>query len=212
VADPRRSPEGAVQNLTTELNATLGQTVTSYPLVAKVKRPVAHITFQGDRAVPLGNDRGLHVILDLYLGEWDDQRGQYRNHVIKANFSYLELPDRASDPIVEYHLHELTLAAERYLVPHLHFRRNHPDGLGHVFIGRPCLEDLLEFLVLEEEIPLIPHQRPRGGPALTDDELRQRAIIRLHDGRRLFHERFKTWGGFLAVADLPSEVQRYVMP
>jgi hypothetical protein len=204
--DPRRSPSAAIRNLTDELNTTLRSTVTEHPLVSQVTGDWAHIAFSDDRPVQLDRTHWLHIILDLYLGEFDRERAQFRNHIIKAIFTYLDSDDRKTGPVLEYHLHKMDLrGAEAALVPHLHVRT--ADGRrDHIYVGRCCLEDLLEYLIREEGVAIVPYKHPRG-QAMTPSELFTRATGRLHEGRSLFHSRFKTWHGMTPLSELPEKAR-----
>ncbi|HUP15588.1 MAG TPA: hypothetical protein VM848_06015 [Acidimicrobiia bacterium] len=205
-ADPSRSPESAVRNLVDELNQTLRQTVTEYRLVSAMYGRWAHISFTDDQPVRLDDSHWLHVILDLYYGDRDDERGQFRSHVLKAIFTYLDSPDVETGEVLAYHLHPLDLAGAGWtLVPHLHTPRSNELG-HHIYVGRCCIEDLLEYLIREEQVPIVEQQHPLG-KSLTQDELVRRATTRLHDGRELFHQKFKTWHGMTPISDLPDEAQ-----
>lgn len=206
-ADPRRSPKAAVRNFTDELNATLRYTVTEHPLVPQITTENwAHIAFTDDKPVKLDETHWIHITFDLYIGDFDSERTQYRSHVVKAIFTYLDSPDLRSGPVIEYHFHKMELTGARpALVPHLHVRTI--DGRrSHIFVGRCCMEDLLEYLIREEGVGLMPYSHP-SGQAMTAEELLTRASSRLHESREKFHEQFKTKHAITPLDDLPHVAQ-----
>lgn len=205
-ADPFKSPTAAVQNFVDELNQTLRKTVTQMTLHAKITGAQAHLSFNNDEAIRLDDDHWLYISYDQYIGGRDPE-GQYRSHTLKAIFSYHDSPLSDSEAVLSYHFHKLEVpTVGSALVPHVHVRDSVPLHKKHIFIGRSCVEDLLEFLVTERGVPVVPQDHPAGNP-LTEDELRERTVGRLHESRRLFHEKFKSHPAITPLDELPEEAQ-----
>jgi len=206
VTDGAITLEGAVRTLTDDLNRTLRGTVTSYPLVAWIDETLqyARIGFRKDR-VPVGSGGLIQIAMHLHITQPDgEEGGRYRPTMIGADFTYFDKGSHSS-PLVEYHMHGLYWEgfAEPYLVPHLHVRQT--ERLGRYLMGRPMLEDFLEYLICDESTPVRPHYG-QGGKRLPDEEARVHAIALLHQSRMQFWDQAEV-AAWRSVNSLPEALR-----
>ena len=85
------------------------------------------------------------------------------------------------------------------------------DKKRHVYIGRPCLEDLIEYMMFEEGVKPRPRTRPRQMEPVPEEEMMREALNRLDDSRSRFHDQFSGWGGLIRLSSLPEGVAQAIL-